>query len=427
MLRALLVATLLAPGVLNAAGTDDRFRFDAGAAAYLGAWDEVLTEETQLDVGLTSGPWSGALQIPLRFHLASFSGGGEARFRDEDWDSAGDVLRVLQHVSFDDPDLGLMVRAGSLADLTLGRGEIVAGLSDDLNLDRPETGLHVRWRHPVAEVEAFATSLLTPPVLGARVMGRPLAPVGGVLGRLELDATWAGDTRAPVSITPGASGGVSRGTDTVNVYGGGVALPLPSERVTAVPYATVAGLDSEGGGVHVGAGAVVRPDKRFEFGLGAEYRYTWGAYAPGYFTAAYALERDRFTTGVPKLAALVGGQVGEGHGFEVRVRADAKDVWSAELRFADRQGPCNTDGAVRLSASLPHGITASGLLLHQGADGVADMFRLERALAAAQLTVPLVGPLALEGFYARALLGPQSTLPVLFHRGMLGLSVAGTW
>jgi len=426
-LRRVLPFLLLLAAAPVQAGERTSFRFDAGAAAFLGVWDEILTEETELDVGLRSGPWSGALRLPLRFHLTSLSDGGGPHFRYADWDSAGDVLRVLDHVSFDDPRLGLLVRVGSLSDLTLGRGEIVAGLSDNLNLDRPETGVHVRWKHRVAEVEAFSTSVLSPPVLGLHALGRPLAPVGGVAGRLELDATWAADTRAPVAITPRAAGGFGRASDTVNLYGGGLALPLPTERVTAVPYVSVAGIDDAGGGVHLGSGAVVRPDRSFEFGLGAEYRYTWGAYVPTYFTAAYALERDRFTTGVPKLAAVVGGQVGDGHGFEVRLRAGSKELWSAELRFADRQGAHNTDGALRLTANLPRGITAAGLLLHQGADGLERLFELERALAAAEIAVPLVGPLSLSAFYARALLGPASALPVLFHRGMLGLSVAGTW
>ena len=426
-LRPLAILLGLLSGIAGA-GEKDAFRFHAGAEAYLGLWNETLTEETLLDVGLASGPWSGALLVPLRFHLADVDGGGgPARFRHRDWDSAGDVLRVLDHLAFDDPRLGLTARLGSLTDLTLGRGEIVAGLSDNLNLDRPETGLHVRWRHRLAEVEAFSTSLLSAPVLGAHALGRPLAPLGGVLGRLEVDATWAGDPRAPVSITPNAAGGVARGVDGVNVYGGGLALPLPSPRVTAVPYVSVAGLDSDGGGLHAGAGTVIRPDRRFEFGLGLEYRYTWGAYVPGYFSAAYALERDRFATGVPKLAAVAGGQVGAGHGFEVRIRAASDTLWSAELRFAERQGPCNSEGGLRLAGTLPGNVTASALLLHQGADGVAKLFQLENALAAADLAVPLVGPLALHAFYARALLGPRSALPILFHRGMAGLSVAGAW
>lgn len=406
----------------------DGFRFDAGAAAFLGTWDDALVQETELDLALASGAWSGALHVPLRFYLASISGdGNEARFRREDWNSAGDVLRLVDEVSFDDPKLGLALRLGTLADVTLGRGEIVAGFTNNLNLDRPETGAQASWRHPVAEVRAFASSLLSAPVLGAHALGRPLAGVGGVLGRLELDATWAADTRATVSATPNAAGGVGRSTDAVNLYGAGLALPFPSARVTAVPYASVAGLDTDGGGVHVGVGAVVRPDRRFEFGLGTEYRYTWDAYAPNYFTAAYAHERDLAPCGLPKLGAQVGGQVGAGHGFEVRLRAASRDLWSAELRFADRRGPFNTDGALRLSANLPRGITASGLLLHQGADGVVRLFELERALAAADLTVPLAGPVALRAFYARALLGDDSALPALFHRGMLGVSVAGQW
>lgn len=406
----------------------DGFRFEAGAAAFLGAWDDLLVQETELDLALASGPWAGALHVPLRWTLASFTGDdGEARFRREDWDSAGDVLRLLDELSFDDPHLGLAVRLGTLANLTLGRGEIVSGLSNNLNLDRPETGVEASWRHPRAEATAFATSLLSAPVLGVHVLGRPLGALGGVAGRLELDATWAADTRAPVAVTPSTAGGVARSTDTINLYGAGLALPFPSERVTAVPYVSVAGLDTNGGGVHAGVGAIVRPDKRFEFGLGTEWRYTWDAYSPNYFTAAYALERDLFGSGVPKLAALVGGHVGAGHGFEVRLRAASRELWSAELRFADRMGPFNTDGALRLAAHLPGGITASGLLLHQGADGVARLFELERALAAAEMRVPLAGPVALRAFYARALLGPASALPVLFHRGMVGVSVAGTW
>lgn|GEM_PF-3369336 len=426
LLRALLLLTLAAP-LPRPVQARDGFRFEAGAAAFLGAWDDLLVQETELDVALASGPWAGALHVPLRWTLASFTGGGEARFRYEDWNSVGDVLRVVDELSFDDPRLGLSARLGTLADLTLGRGEIVAGLANNLNLDRPETGVEARWHHPRAEVQAFATSLLSAPVLGAHALGRPLGALGGVVGRLELDATWAGDTRAPVAVTATTTGGVARSTDTINVYGAGVALPLPSDRVTAVPYVSVAGLDTDGGGVHVGVGAVVRPDKTFELGLGTEYRYTWDAYAPGYFTAAYALERDSYGSGVPKLAALVRGDVGAGHGFEVRLRAASRQLWSAELRFADRQGPFNTDGALRVAGNLPLGITASGLLLHQGADGVTRLFELERALAAAELRVPLAGPIALRAFYARALLGSSSALPVLFHRGMLGVSVSGTW
>lgn len=413
------------------AETSRALKVELAASPLLGVWDDVLMSENELSLALAKGAWSGALFLPLRFRLAAIGGDADAGFRYEDYDEAGDVLRILDELRVRDDALGIDFRFGSLSDVSLGRGEVLRDLTNNLNVDVPQSGLLLEFRRPLFEVKALVDAVLDPGVLALHGLVRPLHYVHGVgiLKRLEIDATWATDPAAPTSLDPVVgSSRVAVSTESMSVYGAGIALPLPSKELTAVPFLSAYGLDTQGGALHIGVATLVRPDKRFELGLSTEYSYSWGEYAPTWFDKSWAATRYHSAGGLPRLAAVIhDGIIDTGHGFRARVRMARREQWSAEASFADRFGDHNTDGSLRFDAQLVYGIRIGALITHREADGIDELFESERALVVTELRAPVTSSVTARAFYGRTLREGSDGTPSLFHRGLAGVSFAGSW
>jgi hypothetical protein len=398
------------------------FRLEASAGTGVAVWDAAPWSETELALALGYRGVSAAVLVPLRVDLA------EGRFRDEDYDEAGDYLRLLENLSWRDEGIGVTARLGSLSELTLGRGELVKGYANNLNLDRPETGLYLGYRGGRVSAQGFVASLLDPDLVGARVATRPFADLRGFYRHLELDAAWVMDTSAPVLIEPGQRGDAVWREEATTLFSGGMALPIINRYLDATPYVSAAGLDTDGGGLHAGLATIIKPQAPFKVVLSQEYRFTWGAYAPEYVNAAYPLERIRAVDDLPKLDALLqGDRIGDGHGLAVRARVQGDAGWFVEAALGERQGRGNTDGELRASLALPMGFDLEGLIVHRSADDVADLFGADQALVVTELRYRIIARLSARLFYARALRDDDEGVPELFHRGLLGIKLSGAW
>jgi hypothetical protein len=400
--------------------------WEAQAGLSLGAWNGALVQETELDLGFAAEPWTVALHVPLRFRLADVDGNLDPAFRERDWDDPGDFLHVLNQVKYRTQAVRLAF--GTLPDLTLGHGELVRHLANNLDVDRPESGLYGRVAGTAWSVEAFLTSLLDPDVMGARGAWRPLAGLGSAWGGLELDAAWVADVQAPARVdlwTHGRKRVVSEPTSLVQA---GLGWRVQVRGAVLVPYASLGLLDDQGGGVHLGLEAGFRPGDGLRWALVPEYRFTWQAYAPEYFNTAYPLERYRAVGGLTKLGALLmDDPIGAGHGFSVRTRLEKRGTWSVEAALAERQGANNADGELRVQALLGPRLSLALVAVARDAEDLARLPAADVALAVTEVRWAVWRWLGVRGFYAYSLRDDANGLPEPFHRGLAGLTASLQW
>jgi len=400
--------------------------WEAQAGLSLGAWNGALVQETELDLGFAAAPWAVALHVPLRFRLADVEGNLAPAFRQQDWDGPGDFLHLLNQASYRTEAVRLAL--GTLPDLTLGRGELVRHLANNLDLDRPETGLYGRVAGASWSAEAFVTSLLDPDVLGARGAIRPLAGVGGAWSNLELDAAWVADVQAPARVDLWAHGRKRVVGEPSSLAQAGLGWRFQPRGTVLGPYASLGLLDTQGGGVHLGLEAGFKPGAGLRWALVPEYRFTWRAYAPEYFNTAYPLERYRAVGNLTKLGALLmEGPIGAGHGFAVRTRLERRGTWSVEAAVAERQGANNADAELRVQARVGPRMSLVLVAVARDAEDLARLPAAGVALAVTEVRWALWRWLGVRGFYAYSLRDDANGLPEPFHRGLAGLTASVRW
>ncbi len=225
------------------------------------------------------------LALPLRLRLNGSLARSRGLLRSEDWDTRADLGRALRSVSFVAFERALTLKLGALAHRDVGHGTIVSDFGNSLDPDRQPLGFNGRAAVGAFAVEALASDVLDPGVLGAIASVEPLSLGGGapddrVHAALSLFSDWT----APRGAAPRAT-----------VYGLGLdASVYRAEHVKVAPY-----LDLNGRGGGFGLHAGVLADLSFsgvDLSLRGEWRRAQLPYQPEYFDLAYSIERFALRT-----------------------------------------------------------------------------------------------------------------------------------
>jgi len=267
---------------------------DAGAGAFAG---EAMTALHGLVLG-ESESWRVLVEARLR--LRTFGKrDGDPSIRREDWDEPSDVAHVLRELTYRNG--GVFLRAGELADASLGHGTIVRGYHNAIDPDHPHAGLLLEVREADADVEALVDNYLAPRLIGGRMAARPIDD------RFTLGGTASFDLSAPREVREDFSG--NRSVDpTRNLETTGGVLGMAGADVEYLfgargkswlaPYVDANVLLGTGTGLHAGAHASL-PAGRLRLRAQGEYRLGSDRYLPAYADALYDVERLQFSLARP--------------------------------------------------------------------------------------------------------------------------------
>ncbi|MEZ4406614.1 MAG: hypothetical protein R3A52_09075 [Polyangiales bacterium] len=184
---------------------------------------------------LRLGPFRTDFYVPLRFRMDDFS------FREADYASARDALRVVQCTRLDlgdydraedrhDPTCDryrwrgglhertyLSARLSPIRELSFGHSTLVSDFNNSLDPNTPQLGAQLDGLlRDIGEVRGFVDDVISPRVMGANVLLRPLQAVGQNWDEtpddLVLRAGIVGDLAAPLRVR-GAFGQTLRDGD----------------------------------------------------------------------------------------------------------------------------------------------------------------------------------------------------------------------
>lgn len=256
------------------------------------------------------------LGAPLRFVPAS-------GLRREDWDERTDYGRVVREVSLSQPDHGVHLRVAPLTGFHLGVGHLVSLFYSTLDVDHWRTGFEGVWQSTAGGLGLFVDSVLDPEVLGGRLYVRPFSFLqpDGLFGRFEFGGTMVGDIQAPSEYvldrgkrTLDNTGLPRVARKTVSAVGFDARWPiLRVSEAEVVPYFAMAQA-AEGSGWHAGLALHLRPGRKVQFGLQAEFRRLGSGYIAAYFDSLYMVDRWDFGN-APKASAVRSSDIPRRYGF----------------------------------------------------------------------------------------------------------------
>ena len=249
--------------------------------------------------------------------------------RSEDLDSLGDYGRALYLLHARGRDGRWAVRAGALANESLGSGSVVGGWVASLDPDSARTAVRLDISGDAFSLEAIASGLFDLVLLAARLQVSPVVLAGGsgrAAGSWRIGVLGAVDPNAPVALS-GELGG-ERKPEAVTEAVGYVALDMRltlyrDHRVLIEPYTdvvfSVGGPRAGQGALHSGLLTQVETRAPWRFLLEAEVRRLDAGYLARPFDAFYSLERWGFPIGssstkvaADAIAAGWGGGLGLG-------------------------------------------------------------------------------------------------------------------
>lgn len=369
---------------------------DAGAGAFSG---EGMTAMHGLVLG-EDETWRVLVEARLR--LRTFGKrDGDPTIRREDWDEPSDVAHVLREITYKNG--GVSLRAGELADVSLGHGTIVRRYHNATDPDHPHAGLLLEVREADADVEALVDNYLAPRLVGGRVAARPLDD------RFTIGGTATFDLSAPTVIREDFSG--NRSVDpTRNLETTGGVLGMAGadveylfgerDRSWLAPYVDTNILLGMGTGLHAGAHASL-PAGRLRLRAQGEYRLGTDRYVPAYADALYDLERLQFSLArpgsdpLPKRSAVdQGGFSGQGFLTELGLGSGS---FEAAAALSHRPGPEGNLLSARLLAPLGRRTRISLMGHHRGVGQTGT----DGLMAAGGLRVRLSEHVFALGEYAR--------------------------
>jgi hypothetical protein len=338
---------------------------DAGAGAFGGEGMSVLHGL----VLVKDDSWRVLVEARLR--LRTFGrDGDEPTVRREDWDEPSDVAHVLRELSFTRGTVSL--RAGELADASLGHGTLVRGYDNSLDPDHPHAGVRVEVRDTDVDVEALVDNYLAPRLVAGRAAARPIDD------RFTLGGTAAFDLTAPETVRDDLSGDrIVTGTRNLETDGGVLAMAgadveyLFGDRGRSwlAPYADTNVLLGLGTGLHAGAQASM-PAGRLRLRAQGEYRLGSDGYLPAYADALYDLERLQFSLGRPgrdpptkRAVAEDGGFGGQGFLAEMGLSSGS---FAIAATLSHRPGPEGNLISARALAPLSRRVRISLYGHHRG-------------------------------------------------------------
>ncbi len=158
----------------------------------------------------------GKLGIGLYIQILYNDEGG---IREDDWDTWEDWAQIIYYIRWAHKGDPLYIRAGALADTTLGHGIIVGHYNNQLDINKRKIGLVFDVNMDSWGIETMTNDVLKARVMGVRGYLRPLAKSSLLLlDRFAVGATYATD------IDPDDDKNTRN--DGVAVFGGDVELPL---------------------------------------------------------------------------------------------------------------------------------------------------------------------------------------------------------
>jgi hypothetical protein len=262
------------------------------------------------------------LAAPLRLRLNASRARNLGLLRAQDWDSRADLGRVVREVGLVAYERALDLRLGALAHRDLGHGTIVSDFGNALDPDRLPIGFAGRVAAGAFVVEALASDVLDPGVLGAMVRVEPLSLFRAEPeDRLHATAALFSDWTAPRGDAPRAL-----------VYGLGIdAIAWRGEHLKLAPYLDLNGRGG-GFGLHLGVLADLSVSS-VELSLKAEWRRAVLPYQPEYFDLAYPIERSALRTVSTESGTVALGKAalasGAGSGWRAEMRARSADLSAA--------------------------------------------------------------------------------------------------
>ncbi len=254
------------------------------------------------------------LAAPLRLRLNAARAHDLGLLRSQDWDSRADLGRVVREVGLVAYERALDLRLGALAHRDLGHGTIVSDFGNALDPDQLPVGFTGRVSTGAFVVEALASDVLDPGVLGAQIRVEPLSLFRAQPeDRLHATAALFSDWTAPRGDAP-----------RVLIYGLGLdAIAWRSEHLKLAPYLDLNGRGG-GFGLHLGVLADVSISS-VDLSLKVEWRRAALPYQPEYFDLAYPIERSALRTIETETGAITEakGELanGAGTGWRAETRA----------------------------------------------------------------------------------------------------------
>jgi hypothetical protein len=402
------------------------------------------------------------LQLPVRFRVIDEDPQNDddllGLVRSEDWDSVGDVLKILRYVYVGQRDRRgpYYFRLGLLDDLTLGHGTIVHRYRNDVDVNQWRVGFEAAGRYENVGARAFVGDLSSPYLSGLRVTARPLEMAfgdGPFLG-LVAGASLVVDASAPLAtclepaepvegddpgcITPAEAAGDpmtsyvttvdDEGRPTVAadralaIVGLDVGYELlQTDRFRITPYVDLNKITAvaEGWGLHAGvlwSGRFPALVDTFVLDLRTEYRAVSGDYVGPYVNATYDIERytslraSSSRLGTPtKLGFLCGASDGDcvaqdgRHGYFLELLMGLPQWIFVGGELLDYTGE-DDDGTFRLTLEVPalEVVQLTASYFRVGVRDLGDLFAVDdRSAILARARVPLYSLFALDFEWSR--------------------------
>lgn len=317
---------------------------------------------------LAFGKWGIGLDIPLRFDVDT------GNLRDEDWDQAYDVLRLLRYVRYSrkrNPD-PVYARVGSLDAARLGHGFIMNYYNNSLIIDQRKVGMEFDYDFGIGGFESMTNNFGRGEIFGGRLYYRPLqlATNAPILRNFAIGATYVTD------IDPDEY----RGTDNgITEFGFDAELPiiqtslvryaLYGEAAKIVDYGTGQALGME---LNLGGLAGL-----FDVGAQLERRFIDRNFLPAYFGPIYELERRTKQDSLKAQRKNLRGTYGLLHGHVLNTLR--------LLGSFERLDGVPRSGRLHLEATIPEAvpnIAARGMYDDTGVDKLSDVFSMDENSAA---------------------------------------------
>lgn len=423
----------------------------AGATAGLGfgQLDGNFWVQMRTTFDLNLGDIGLGLQVPLNL-LAYTTSATPTRddltyfhiIRKADWPKPSSsnyqqYLQLVRYVRYGHKRDPLYALVGQIYGSSMGHGTIIDRTNNSLNPLHPKYGLDFEVNAATGGIEFFTNSLAWPGtnVVGARAYARPTVIAGGAGSLLDTWAVGASivtDRNAPLTLatsgldkngSPCSGSCLATGDDglpiaatetAMRVFGVDTELQLLHNAVLDfIPYVDFNREVGAGNGLHAGI------QTNFTFPILAtvnlwtklEYRLMQPAYIPGYFDAAYELQRYTFPIipdlSVPKAAAGVALRARNGTGLVPGVYGEATFQF---LGMADIGATYTATPGIRNSstvmafATLPKfdTVKVTAYYLRKNFEGLSDVAGLdERSMLVGALLYKIFGPVYLMAAFQR--------------------------
>lgn len=407
---------------------DDSWAFSglAGTTVGFGQIDEDWFTTINFGAAFQFGKLGLGVQVPLRLRTVDVSPKADPKrdgeiIRKADWDEVSDWTRIIQYISWGQPNDEIYARLGVLTGTTLGHGTIVDRYYNVVDVDHYQTGvqLHLDFKH--AGGTFFMDNLIHPEMFGTRGFVRPFRFFSGLpewLNDFVVGTTLFMDVAGPLTAQTLSNGHCCavNGDGEVRFEGRGSVSMLgfdlgwevaPADWVALTPY-----LDGNllthtgGGGMHLGILSSFNILDVVRLGARIEYRVMDETYAPGYVNSWYEIERIDFLQGKTKAKYFrdIADRPGPKktlHGWHASLDLTILDAVTITGILEDYQGRDNSNLMLRLILPYIVGVKLQAYYAKRNFNGIGEAFNLDRGLLVAEARYKFWGPLFVYGMYRR--------------------------